>query len=437
MNKVGFVSLGCPKALVDSERIITQLKAEGYGIAPDYGSADLVIVNTCGFINPAVEESLDAIAEALRENGKVIITGCLGEKPEVITEKYPEVLAITGSQKYEEVMEAVHKVLPKPAHNPHLDLIPESGFKLTPRHYAYLKIAEGCDHKCSFCIIPQLRGKLQSQNIGEVLREANGLVKAGVKELLIIAQDSAAFGADKNFATELWRGRELKNDLLTLIEELSQLGIWLRLHYLYPYPVIDDLVALMAEGKLLPYLDMPMQHSNPRLLKLMRRPANLDKTLERIKKWRKICPDLAIRSNFIVGFPSETEEEFKELLDFMEEAKINRAAVFAYSDVEGATANNLQGQISEEVKAERIKKFEEKQRKISADLLSQKIGEVLPVLIDEVNLETQTAIARTAYDAPEIDGLVYLSQLEGVKAGEIIHAEIEDSDENDLFAKAY
>ena len=437
MKKIGFVSLGCPKALVDSERIITQIKTEGYELSSNYEGSDLVIVNTCGFINPAVEESLQAISEALTENGRVIVMGCLGERPQIIKEKYPEVLAITGTKSYEEVMNAIHKVLPKPVFNPHLDLIPEAGFKLTPRHYAYLKISEGCNHRCSFCIIPQLRGNLKSRGIGEILREANALAKAGVKELLIIAQDSAAFGADKNFATELWRGRELKNDLLTLIEELSQLGIWLRLHYLYPYPVIDDLVALMAEGKLLPYLDMPMQHSNPRLLKLMRRPANLDKTLERIKKWRKICPDLAIRSNFIVGFPSETEEEFKELLDFMEEAKINRAAVFAYSDVEGATANNLQGQISEEVKAERVKKFEEKQRKISADLLSQKIGEVLPVLIDEVNLETQTAIARTAYDAPEIDGLVYLSQLEGVKAGEIIHAEIEDSDENDLFAKAY
>ena len=437
MNKVGFVSLGCPKALVDSERIITQLKAEGYGIAPDYGSADLVIVNTCGFINPAVEESLDAIAEALRENGKVIITGCLGEKPEVITEKYPEVLAITGSQKYEEVMEAVHKVLPKPAHNPHLDLIPESGFKLTPRHYAYLKIAEGCDHKCSFCIIPQLRGKLQSQNIGEVLREANGLVKAGVKELLIIAQDSAAFGADKNFATELWRGKEYKNDLITLINSLSELNIWLRLHYLYPYPVIDDLVALMAEGKLLPYLDMPLQHSNPRILKLMKRPANLDKTLERIEKWRSICPDLAIRSNFIVGFPSETEAEFKELLDFIEEAKINRAGVFAYSNVEGATAKEFAGHISEEEKAERVKRFEEKQQKISAELLEQKVGEVLPVIIDEVNKEQKTAIARTAYDAPDIDGLVFINGIEGVNSGDIIHAEINDSDDTNLYANPY
>ena len=423
---VGFISLGCPKALVDSERILTQINADGYAITDRYDDADLVIVNTCGFINEAVAESLNTISEALRQNGKVIVTGCLGVKPEIIRRHCPDVLAITGPQAYESVMGAVHEYLPKPAHNPYLDLIPPAGLKLTPRHYAYLKIAEGCDHHCTFCIIPDLRGRLVSRPAEAVLKEAQNLVKLGVKELLVVSQDTSAYGADLGA-----RG------IHELARELGKLDAWVRLHYVYPYPDVDDLIPLMADGGILPYLDIPLQHASPRILKAMRRPGNRERTLERIRRWREICPDLAIRSTFIVGFPGETDADFEELLAFIEEADINRAGCFAYSPVEGAAANALPDQIPEAVKQERLQRFMAAQEAVSARLLADKIGSVLPVLIDAVDADNLAATGRTPYDAPEIDGVVHISNIDGVKPGEIVHVEIEDSDAHDLYGSVY
>ena len=423
---VGFISLGCPKALVDSERILTQINADGYAITDRYDDADLVIVNTCGFINEAVAESLNTISEALRQNGKVIVTGCLGVKPEIIRARCPDVLAITGPQAYESVMRAVHENLPKPAHNPYLDLIPPAGLKLTPRHYAYLKIAEGCDHHCTFCIIPDLRGRLTSRPADAVLKEAQNLIKLGVKELLVVSQDTSAYGADLGA-----RG------IHELARELGKLDAWVRLHYVYPYPDVDELIPLMADGGILPYLDVPFQHASPRILKAMRRPGNRDRTLERIRRWREICPDLALRSTFIVGFPGETEADFEELLAFIEEADINRAGCFAYSPVEGAAANSLPDQIPEDVKQERLQRFMAAQEAVSARLLIEKIGSVLPVLIDEVDADTLAATGRTPYDAPEIDGVVHISDIDGAKPGDIVHVEIEDSDAHDLYGRVY
>ena len=423
---VGFISLGCPKALVDSERILTQINADGYAITDRYDDADLVIVNTCGFINEAVAESLNTISEALRQNGKVIVTGCLGVKPEIIRARCPDVLAITGPQAYESVMRAVHEHLPKPAHNPYLDLIPPAGLKLTPRHYAYLKIAEGCDHHCTFCIIPDLRGRLVSRPADAVLKEAQNLVKLGVKELLVVSQDTSAYGADLGA-----RG------IHELARELGKLDAWVRLHYVYPYPDVDDLIPLMAEGRILPYLDIPLQHASPRILKAMRRPGNRERTLERIRRWREICPDLALRSTFIVGFPGETEADFEELLAFIEEADINRAGCFAYSPVEGAAANALPDQIPEDIKQERLQRFMAAQEAVSARLLADKVGSVLPVLIDAVDADKLAATGRTPYDAPEIDGVVHISDIDGIKPGDIVHVEIEDSDAHDLYGRVY
>ena len=423
---VGFISLGCPKALVDSERILTQINADGYAITDHYDDADLVIVNTCGFINEAVAESLNTISEALRQNGKVIVTGCLGVKPEIIRARCPDVLAITGPQAYESVMGAVHEHLPKPAHNPYLDLIPPAGLKLTPRHYAYLKIAEGCDHHCTFCIIPDLRGRLTSRPAEAVLKEAQNLVKLGVKELLVVSQDTSAYGADLGA-----RG------IHELARELGKLDAWVRLHYVYPYPDVDELIPLMADGGILPYLDVPFQHASPRILKAMRRPGNRDRTLERIRRWREICPDLALRSTFIVGFPGETDADFEELLAFIEAADINRAGCFAYSPVEGAAANALPDQIPEDVKQERLQRFMAAQEAVSTRLLADKVGSILPVLIDAVDADNLAATGRTPYDAPEIDGVVHISNIDGVKPGEIVHVEIEDSDAHDLYGSAY
>ena len=423
---VGFISLGCPKALVDSERILTQINADGYAITDRYDDADLVIVNTCGFINEAVAESLNTISEAIRQNGKVIVTGCLGVKPEIIRRHCPDVLAITGPQAYESVMGAVHEHLPKPAHNPYLDLIPPAGLKLTPRHYAYLKIAEGCDHHCTFCIIPDLRGRLVSRPADAVLKEAQNLVKLGVKELLVVSQDTSAYGADLGA-----RG------IHELARELGKLDAWVRLHYVYPYPDVDDLIPLMADGGILPYLDIPLQHASPRILKAMRRPGNRERTLERIRRWREICPDLAIRSTFIVGFPGETDADFEELLAFIEAADINRAGCFAYSPVEGAAANDLPGQIPEDIKQERLQRFMAAQEAVSARLLADKVGSILPVLIDAVDADNLAATGRTPYDAPEIDGVVHISNIDGVKPGEIVHVEIEDSDAHDLYGNVY
>lgn len=434
---VGFVSLGCPKALVDSERILTQLTSEGYQIVKDYDAANVVIVNTCGFIDEAVAESLDAIGEAIHKNGKVIVTGCLGVKPDMIRKMHPGVLAISGPQAYEEVMGAVHESVAKPSYNPHLDLVPASGLKLTPRHYAYLKISEGCDHKCSFCIIPSMRGRLHSRPAGDVMREAEGLAKAGVKELMVISQDTSAYGNDIKNRMDFWGGKPVKTRLKDLCEALSTLDVWTRLHYVYPYNNVDDLIPLMAAGKLLPYLDIPLQHASPRILKAMKRPGNIERTLERIRRWREICPDIAIRSTFIVGFPGETEAEFQELLDFIDEADINRAGCFAYSPVEGAAANALPDQIPEAVKQERLARFMEKHNAVSRRLLAEKVGDVLPVIIDSVDNATQTAIARTPYDAPEIDGVVHIAQIEGAEAGQIVHVEIDASDDHDLFAHVY
>lgn len=429
---VGFVSLGCPKNLVDSERILTQLRTEGYQIVPTYNDADMVIVNTCGFIDSAVEESLGTIGEALKENGKVLVTGCLGVKEDEIREVHPGVLGISGAHAYEKVLDQVHQHLP-PAkdHNPFLDLVPPQGVKLTPRHYAYLKISEGCNHSCSFCIIPDMRGKLVSRPIGQVMSEAERLVKAGVKELLVISQDTSAYGVDVKYRTDFWDGRPLKTDMLKLCEALGELGVWVRLHYVYPYPHVDKVIPLMAEGKILPYLDIPFQHASPRLLKLMKRPGQVEKTLERIQSWREQVPDLTIRSTFIVGFPGETEDDFQQLLDFLQEAQLDRVGCFQYSPVEGAAANELPDPVPEEIKQERFDRFMAVQQKISAQRLQAKIGRTLEVLIDEVDEEG--AIGRSYADAPEIDGLVYLNGARGLQPGDSVQVIIENADEYDLW----
>lgn len=430
--KIGFVSLGCPKNLVDSERILTQLRTEGYDIVNSYTNADMVIVNTCGFIDSAVQESLDAIGEALHENGKVIVTGCLGAKDDEIREVHPNVLAITGPHAYEEVMGHVHKYVPKPSATiPYENLVPDTGVKLTPRHYAYLKISEGCNHRCTFCIIPSMRGDLVSRPIGNVLDEAKRLANAGVKELLVISQDTSAYGVDVKHKLGFWDGKPVKTRMLELCEALGELGIWVRLHYVYPYPSVDDVIPLMAAGKILPYLDIPMQHANKRILKLMKRPGSAERTLERIRGWREICPDLTIRSTFIVGFPGETEAEFEELLQFLRDAQLDRVGCFTYSDVDGAKANDLPDPVPEAVKQERYERFMQVQQEISAQRLQAKIGRTLDVLIDEVDAEG--AIGRSYADAPEIDGLVYLNGEVNVKPGDKVSVVIEHADEYDLW----
>ena len=433
--KIGFVSLGCPKALVDSERILTELRGGGYALSDSYAGADLVVVNTCGFIDEARQESLDAIGEALAENGKVIVTGCLGANAGEILERHPSVLAVTGPHAYAEVVAAVQKHLPPPPareHDPYVDLLPPQGLRLTPPHYAYLKISEGCNHRCSFCIIPSLRGDLVSRPIGEVLAEAEALVDAGVRELLVISQDTSAYGVDVKYRTGFHGGRPLRTDLLTLSRALGELGVWVRLHYVYPYPHVDALIPLMADGLLLPYLDVPLQHASPHILKAMRRPAHVENTLERIHAWRGICPDLAIRSTFIVGFPGETEADFEALLEFLDQAQLDRVGCFAYSPVAGAAANALPGAVPEEIKRERLARFMEKQAAISARRLQDKIGRIIEVLVDEVGDEG--VIARSYADAPEIDGVVHLTDAEGVAVGDVLLVEVEDADEHDLYA---
>ena len=431
LPKVGFVSLGCPKALVDSERILTQLRAEGYAVSPTYDAADLVIVNTCGFIDAAVAESLDAIGEALAENGKVIVTGCLGAKGDVVREAHPSVLAVTGPHALEEVMTAVHAHLP-PQHDPYTSLIPPGGVKLTPRHYAYVKISEGCNHRCTFCIIPSLRGDLVSRPIGEVMDEAHNLVNAGVKELLIVSQDTSAYGVDTKYRTGFWRGRPLRTHVQELAQALGDLNVWVRLHYVYPYPHVDALVPLMAEGKLLPYLDIPLQHASARILRAMKRPAAADNMLARIREWRDICPEITLRSTFIVGFPGETEGDFEQLLEFIEEAQLDRVGCFTYSPVEGATANELPNAVPEEIKEERLARFMDAQARISAGKLERKIGRAMRVLVDEVTAEG--AVARSPADAPEIDGLVFVDDATHAKVGEWLEVTIVDADEHDLWA---
>lgn len=427
--KVGFVSLGCPKALVDSERILTQLRAEGYLISGSYEDADLVVVNTCGFIDAAVEESLDAIGEALAENGKVIVTGCLGAKGDIVMQAHPRVLAVTGPHATEEVMQAVHDHLPNP-HDPFVDLVPPQGIRLTPKHYAYLKISEGCNHRCTFCIIPSMRGDLVSRPVGEVMQEAENLVKAGVKELLVISQDTSAYGVDLRYRTGFWGGKPLKTRMTELTRALGDLGVWVRLHYVYPYPHVDEIVPLMAEGKLLPYLDVPFQHASPRILKLMKRPANAENNLERIRAWRRICPNLTIRSTFIAGFPGETEAEFAELLQFLEEAQLDRVGCFAYSPVEGAAANALPDPVPEELKEERRARFMAVQEKISTQRLQDKIGRSLTVLVDEAG--EGSAVGRSSADAPEIDGAVHISDARGLKPGDFVQVRIKRADAHDL-----
>jgi ribosomal protein S12 methylthiotransferase len=431
--KVGFVSLGCPKALVDSERILTQLRAEGYVISPSYEDADLVVVNTCGFIDSAVEESLDAIGEALEENGKVIVTGCLGAKGDVVRQTHPKVLAVTGPHATEEVMRAVHTHLPKP-HDPFVDLVPPYGVKLTPGHYAYLKIAEGCNHRCTFCIIPSMRGDLVSRPIGEVMKEAEALAKAGVKELLVVSQDTSAYGVDVKYRTGFWGGRPIRTRMTELARALGELGMWVRLHYVYPYPHVDEVIPLMAEGKVLPYLDVPFQHASRRILKAMKRPASAENNLARVRRWREICPDLTIRSTFIVGFPGETEAEFEVLLEFLQEAELDRVGCFTYSPVEGAAANALAGHVPEEIKEERRARFMALQERISTERLKRKIGKTLTALVDE--LTEDGAIARSSADAPEIDGVVHITPSRKLKAGEFMQVRVTGSDEHDLFAKA-
>ncbi len=436
---IGFVSLGCPKNLVDSERILTELRSEGYNIIPTYDNADLVIVNTCGFIDSAVEESLATIGEALEENGRVIVTGCLGARENKIRQVHPKVLEISGPHSYELVMEQVHKYVAPPPYDPFISLVPPQGVKLTPKHYAYLKIAEGCDHRCSFCIIPFLRGKLESRDICQVLDEAQRLVQAGVKELLVVSQDTSAFALEKGkeaqSKTVFWQGKPIKNNLMSLCQELSQMGIWVRLHYVYPYPHVDDLIPLMAEGKILPYLDIPLQHASPKILKSMKRPGAVHRVLERIKKWREICPDLTLRSTFIVGYPGETEEDFQMLLDFLQEAQLDRVGCFKFSPVEGASASEMDEQIPEEIKEERYHRFMQLQQKISAERLQQKVGKTLKVLVDEV--EEEGVIARSMADAPEIDGVVYVAMPETheVQAGDFIEVLITHADEYDLYAQ--
>lgn len=442
--KVGFVSLGCAKALVDSERILTQLRAEGYEFSGEYGGADVVIVNTCGFLDSAREESLSAIGEALAENGKVIVTGCMGATPELIRSKFPHVLSITGPQQYESVVTAVHKAVP-PLHKPYLDLVPPQGVKLTPRHYAYLKISEGCNNRCTFCIIPKLRGDLVSRPAADVLGEAQRLVASGVKELLIVSQDTSAYGIDVKYAESEWQGRKVRAKFYDLCEELGKLGAWVRLHYVYPYPHVSEAVQLMAEGKILPYLDIPFQHASPKVLKLMRRPANQEKVLEQIASWRKICPDITIRSTFIVGFPGETEEDFEFLLEWLKEAQLDRVGCFRYENVSDADSNNLPNHVPQEVIEDRWNRFMAVQQKISSKRLKKKIGKTMPVLIDSVMPEGSRSsseavahykiIGRSYADAPEIDGVVHVQSKGRVLVGTIVKVLIEDSDEYDLYGR--
>ncbi|MEO0983419.1 MAG: 30S ribosomal protein S12 methylthiotransferase RimO [Pseudomonadota bacterium] len=431
---VGIVSLGCPKALVDSERIVTRLRAEGYAISPDYAGADLVLVNTCGFLDSAREESLDAIGEAIEENGKVIVTGCLGAEPDVIEAAHPKVLAVTGPHQYEQVMDAVHTHL-TPPHDPFRDLVPESGLRLTPRHYAYLKISEGCNNRCSFCIIPKLRGDLASRPIHHVLTEAEQLVRAGVKELLVISQDTSAYGLDVRYKPETWRGTEYQTRFLDLARGLGELGVWTRLHYVYPYPHVDEVIPLMAEGKVLPYLDIPFQHASTSVLKAMKRPAKQDRVLERIAAWRRDVPDLAIRSTFIVGFPGETEDDFETLLDFIREAKIDRAGCFKYENVVHADARALPGHVPEEVKEDRWHRFMAAQAEISAARAEAQVGRTLEVIVDEAGETSGEALGRTTADAPEVDGVVHLSSGKSVQPGDIIRAKITGADDYDLYAE--
>ena len=430
--RIGFVSLGCPKALVDSERILTRLRTEGYALTPAYRDADLVVVNTCGFIDAAVEESLDAIGEALRENGKVIVTGCLGAREEDIRARHPAVLKITGAHAYEDVMAAIHEHLP-PAHDPFIDLAPPQGIKLTPRHYAYLKIAEGCNHRCTFCIIPSLRGDLVSRPSGEVMTEAERLAEAGVKELLVVSQDTSAYGLDRNYRLDFWNGRPLKTRFYELAQALGELGVWVRLHYVYPYPHVDEVIPLMAEGKLLPYLDIPFQHGSERILRLMKRPAAAENALARIRRWRETCPDLTLRSTFIVGFPGETGEDFEQLLDFLDQAQLDRVGCFAYSPVKGAAANALPDPVPEPIREERLARFMEFQSQISADRLAARVGQREQVLIDEVVEEG--AVARSRADAPEIDGQVFIDGATHLQVGDFAQVVIEETDEHDQWGR--
>ena len=429
--KVGFVSLGCPKAGSDSERILTQLRAEGYDISKSYQDADLVVVNTCGFIDSAVKESMDAIGEAVKKNGKVIVTGCLGAKKDIIEKEYPNLLAITGPHALNEVMSAVHTHLEKP-HDPFSDLLPPQGIRLTPKHYAYLKISEGCNHRCSFCIIPSMRGDLVSRSIDDVMTEAETLVNSGVSEILVISQDTSAYGVDIKYRSGFWNGRPVKTKLYDLAQALGSLGVWIRMHYVYPYPHVDDIIPLMSEGSILPYLDVPFQHASPRILKLMKRPASAENNLLRINKWREVCPDITIRSTFIVGFPGETEAEFEALLDFLEEAQLDRVGCFKYSPVDGASANLLEGQVPEDIKEERLQKFMETQARISHQKLESKVGQTFTVLVD--GHDGNYAIARSMADAPDIDGKVYLRDGKLLKPGDFVDVKIESYDQHDLFA---
>jgi len=432
--KIGLVSLGCPKALVDSERIMTTLRAQGYAFSRDYAGADIVLVNTCGFLDSAKQESLEAIGEALSENGRVIVTGCLGVEEELIRATHPSVLAVSGPHQYEQVVNAVNAHLP-PVPNRFVDLVPEAGLRLTPRHYAYLKISEGCNNRCSFCIIPQIRGDLASRPLASVLYEAERLVATGVKEIMVISQDTSAYGVDLKYASSKFRGRDVAARFQTLAEELGKLDVWTRLHYVYPYPHVDDVIPLMAEGKILPYLDIPFQHAAPQVLKTMRRPANQVKTLDRIKRWREICPDLTIRSNFIVGFPGETEEDFEFLLDWLEEAEIDRVGCFEYEPVTGAPANELEGLVPAEIKRDRYERLMEVAQDVSAHRLSLKVGRTIDVLVDDVRPEAGTAIARSQWDAPEIDGQVIVANAQGIKPGDKVAVRVTGSDEYDLFAE--
>ncbi len=432
VGRVGFVSLGCPKALVDSEQILTQLRAEGYDISPSYEGADLVVVNTCGFIDAAIEESLDAIGEALNQNGNVIVTGCLGANADRVRDAHPRVLAVTGPHDKQAVMQAVHQHLPPP-HDPFTSLIPPQGIKLTPRHYAYLKISEGCNHRCTFCIIPSLRGDLVSRPIGEVMQEAENLVKAGTRELLVISQDTSAYGVDIKYRTGFWGGRPLRTRMTDLASALGDLGVWVRLHYVYPYPHVDEVLPLMAQGRVLPYLDVPFQHASPRILRAMKRPGNVDRTLERVQAWRRICPELTLRSTFIVGFPGETEADFQMLLDFLEQAQIDRLGCFTYSPVDGAAANALPGAIPEQLKQERQARLMALQERISTQRLARHVGTVRQVLVDEVS--AAGAVARTASDAPEIDGVVRVAPDARLVVGEFAQVRIERSDAHDLYGR--
>ena len=429
--KIGFVSLGCPKAGSDSEKMLSKIKAEGYEIAQNYHDSELVIVNTCGFIDSAVEESLDAISEAIDKNGKVIVTGCLGERREVIEKRFDNLLAITGSEAYKEVMDAVHTHAPKPI-DPHIDLIPPQGVRLTPKHYAYIKISEGCNHTCTFCIIPSMRGKLVSRPIGEIMQEAENLVRSGVSELIIISQDTSAYGVDMKYRPGFWNGRPIKSDLYHLAKNLSQLGVWVRFHYVYPYPNVDNLITLMAEGNILPYIDVPFQHASPEILKSMKRPANAENNLERIVGWRKICPEIVIRSTFIVGFPGETVEQFENLIEFLEQAKLDRVGCFMYSNVEGAVANTISGQIESDIKQARLDRLMKVQKRISQKKLSEKVGSIQTVIVDEISKDF--AVARSYANAPEIDGVIFLENPSGLEAGDMLDVRIKSSEDYDLYA---